>query len=187
MTLQDRQWMQLICQRILNAKRSVELCENKLRLLLKSDGFWSQYVDAVSAGTLSVILATVGDPRAYSSAGALLKACGLNLKEISSGKRKGELSISKRGPSMIRRWLFFWAMRSIQKEELQEWYRRFRTAPNGGQSRSSSYRKMIGLTCMMRKLMKSLWSSMKQGKPFEYGKLIETKAKPKRRRSKTKR
>lgn len=55
---------------------------------------------------------------------------------------------------MIRRWLFFWAMRSIQKEELQECYRRFRTAQNGGQSRSSRYPKMIGLTCMMRKLMK---------------------------------
>jgi hypothetical protein len=39
---------------------------------------------------------------------------------------------------------------------------------------------------MMRKLMKSLWSSMKQGKPFVYGKLIETKAKPKRRRPRTK-
>jgi len=32
----------------------------------------------------------------------------------------------------------------------------------------------------------TLWSSMKQGKPFEYGKLIETKAKPKRRRPRTK-
>ena len=46
-----------------------------------------------------MILSTVGDPRAYSSAGALLKGCGLNLKEISSGKRIGEKSISKRGPS----------------------------------------------------------------------------------------
>jgi hypothetical protein len=41
---------------------------------------------------------------------------------------------------------------------------------------------MKGLVCMMRKLMRSLWSSMKQGEAFDYTKVVEKKAKAKRRR-----
>ena len=182
MTNQDQQWLQETSQRLLDAKTRAKACEIKLRKELEKDVFWSKYVDAVSAGTLSVILSTVGDPRAYSSAGALLKGCGLNLKEISSGKRIGEKSISKRGPSMLRRWLFFWAMRAIQKEELREWYFRFHNVNYGHRDRPSDHRKMKGLVCMMRKLMRSLWSSMKQGEAFDYTKVVEKKAKTKRRR-----
>ena len=182
MTNQDQQWLQETSQRLLDAKTRAKACEIKLRKELEKDVFWSKYVDAVSAGTLSVILSTVGDPRAYSSAGALLKGCGLNLKEVSSGKRIGEKSISKRGPSMLRRWLFFWAMRAIQKEELREWYFRFHNVNHGHRDRPSDHRKMKGLVCMMRKLMRSLWSSMKQGDAFDYTKVVEKKAKAKRRR-----
>jgi transposase len=188
MTDQDKLWLQETSQRILAAKISIRACENKLKVILKNDVFWSQYVDTVSAGTLGVILFTIGDPRAYSSAGAILKGCGLNLKEVSSGKRVGEKAISKRGPSMIRRWLYFWAMRAIQREELREWYFRFHSPHHGQGDRSSKHRKMKALTCMMRKLIRSLWSSMIQGKPFDYSRIVESKSKRKgRRRQRTKR
>jgi transposase len=187
MTTQDQQWLKEIAQHILRIDNGVKGCEKKLRVLLMKDVFWSGYVKSVSAGTLGVILSTIGDPRAYTSAGALLKGCGLNLKEVSSGKRKGELAISKRGPSLIRRWLHFWALRSIQRAELRDWYHQFHTSQYGGRPRSSTHRKMKGLTCLMRKLMKSLWRSMKDGQPFEYSKLIASKEKRKRRaRSRTK-
>lgn len=182
---QDQLWLQEIGQRILNAKSSVNACENKLRTLLKKDVFWAQYVDVVGPATLSVILSTVGDPRAYSSAGALLKGCGLNLKEVSSGNRIGEKAISKRGPSMVRRWLFFWAMRAIQKEELREWYFQFHRIVPGHGDRPSKHRKMKGLICMMRKLIRSLWSSMKHGEAFEYTRVVAMKPKRRRRRSKS--
>ena len=140
----------------------------------------------MSAGTLGVILSTIGDPRVYSSAGAILKACGLNLTELSSGKRIGEKAISKRGPSMVRRWLYFWAMRAIQREELREWYLRFHSPDFGHRDRPIAHRKMKGLICMMRKLMRSLWSCVNQGKPFDYNKVVESLAKPKRRRRRRK-
>ena len=149
---------------------------------MKKDEFWSQYVDTVGAGTLGVILSTVGDPRLYSSAGALLKACGLNLKERSSGKRIGEKAITKRGPSLLRSWLFFWAMRAIQCDELREWYLRFHSSGFGHRDHPTSHRKMKGLICMMRKLIRSLRSSMQQGKRFEYSKVIQKIPNSKRRR-----
>lgn len=182
MTSYDKEWIQDICHRIVDSKRSMSACERKLRALLGKDAFWSQYVDTVSAGTLGVVLATVGDPRMYGSAGALLKACGLNLKELSSGKRVGEKAISKRGPSILRRWVYFWALRSVQREELQEWYRRFHTHGYGHRDRPSRHRKMKGIICLMRKLMRALWSSTKQAQPFDYGKVVGSLAKPQRRR-----
>jgi hypothetical protein len=53
---------------------------------------------------------------------------------------------------------------------------------HGHRDRPSDHRKMKGLVCMMRKLMRSLWSSMKQGDAFDYTKVVEKKAKAKRRR-----
>ena len=182
MTKHDKLWMQEISQRILDAKRSVSACTKKIRVILEKDPFWSKYLCPVGAGTLGVILSTLGDPRNYDSAGALLKACGLNLAELSSGKRIGEKGISKRGPALTRRWLYFWAMRSVQKTELKEWYHRFHSPGYGHHDRPIKNRKIKGIICMMRKLLKSLWSSMHQDQPFEYSKVIAKPAKPKRRR-----
>ena len=50
------------------------------------------------------------------------KAMGLNLKERSSGKHQGKLRITKRGPSIARRWLYFAAMRTIQEPAVRRWY-----------------------------------------------------------------
>ena len=186
MNPQNVKWVQEICERVLAAGKNIAVCKKQLSASLKQDAFWSQYVDAVGAGTLGAILSTVGDPRAYSSAGALLKASGLNLKERSSGKRIGEKAITKRGPSLLRRWLFFWAMRAIQRDELSEWYLRFHSSGFGHRDRPTSHRKMKGLICMMRKLIRSLWSSMQQGTKFEYSKVIQKTQHSTRRRRKTK-
>ena|GEM_PF-6176096 len=58
-------------------------------------------------------------------------ALGLNLKERSSGTRPGQLAISKRGPAMSRRWLFYRAMRAVQRDELKGWYEAFIQVGNG--------------------------------------------------------
>jgi transposase len=184
MNKHDCLWMQEICERLLDSKSQVSACENKLRKVLQKDAFWSRYLGPVSAGTLGVILSKLGDPRKYSSAGAFLKAAGLNLKELSSGSRIGEKAITKRGPSMVRRWMYFWAMRSVQREELREWYYRFHNQHYGNRDRSSAHRKMKGLTCMMRKLMRSLWSSMSKDEAFDYNQVVGAIAPPKRRKRK---
>jgi transposase len=45
MASHDKQWLQEVCQRILDSKRSMSACDKKLRVLLKKDAFWSGYVD----------------------------------------------------------------------------------------------------------------------------------------------
>ncbi len=83
----------------------------------------------VGPGTLAVLLTTVGDLRKYPNSGALLKALGLNLKERSSGQRQGQLAITKRGSALARRWLFFWAMRAVQRPSLQPGSHAFKQPP----------------------------------------------------------
>jgi hypothetical protein len=47
---------------------------------------------------------------------------GLNLVERSSGDYKGRMRISKRGSARTRQWLFFAALRLIQKCGVRPWY-----------------------------------------------------------------
>ena len=80
----------------------------------------------------------------------VLKALGLNLKERSSGRRKGELAITKRAPGQARRWIYFWALRAVQRPELQQWYADFIRV--GRKSDNAEHRKMKALVALMRKL-----------------------------------
>jgi transposase len=175
-------WMKEISQRCLKAHLEVKKCDRNIRDLLEKDTFWSKYASTVGAGTLGVILTSVGDPRGYPNGGSLLKAFGMNLKERSSGKRMGEKAITKRGPSIARRWLFFWALRAIQREELKEWYKRFCSESSGVKDRTKSHRRMKGVICMMRKLIRSLRKAVSEGIAFEYAKVIGERPKSKRRR-----
>lgn len=68
--------------------------------------------------TAAVFLALVGDPSSFSSSRTLFKLLGLNLREHSSGKFKGQLKISKRGNGVVRRWLYMAALRLIKADPI---------------------------------------------------------------------
>ena len=141
----------------------------------------SRYADSVGASTLAVIWSKAGDPRDYDSSGAFLKALGLNLKERSSGRRAGQLAITKRGPSAARRWIFFWSLRAVQRAELKPWYDAFIQVGRPA-SGAQEHRKMKGVVAIMRKLSRGLWAAMHRDEAFDYGQLLEDKPPRKRRR-----
>jgi len=122
----------------------------------------------------------------YDSSGAFLKSLGLNLKESSSGKRQGELAITKRGPSLVRKYLYYWALRAIQTPELKRWYSDFqrvgRNSCNG-----SEHRKIKGLVALMRKLSRSLWYAHTREEAFDYAKVFPGRPLEKRRRQRRER
>ena len=72
--------------------------------------------------TACVLWVALGAPKNYHCGEAYRKAMGLNLKERSSGKHKGKLKITKRGPAIARRWLYFAAMRLSQEPDVRRWY-----------------------------------------------------------------
>ncbi|MCQ6564113.1 IS110 family transposase [Paenibacillus mendelii] len=55
---------------------------------------------------VAAILAGAGDLRQYEHGRQLLRKAGLNLAESTSGKRKGQIIISKRGDSSLRKYLY---------------------------------------------------------------------------------
>lgn len=180
-------WLGEVASNILSARRHVRDAEGQLGKLLAAEPVLCRYT-AIGAATLGVIWAYVGDPRDYSSGGAFLKALGLNLKERSSGRRQGELAITKRGPSAPRRWIFFWALRALQREEIQPWYTEFtRVGRKSSADGKGEHRKLKGVVALMRKLCRGLRHAMVHQEEFDYGKLFDQSKKPRRRRRRNRR
>ncbi len=122
--------------------------------------------DLVGGLSIALVLMSVGDPRTYDSSQALMKAFGLNLKVHSSGKKKGQLSIAKRGPSMPRRYLYLAALRLIQKDPTtRAWYIR-RLERNG-------VKKVKAVVAVMRKLVRAIWQIARTGEPFDATRLFD--------------
>jgi transposase len=160
----EQEWIQEISRQALASYRQVQACECELKRLASSHKRIQQ-LQELGVVTMCVLWSQVGDPRNYSSARAYLKALGLNLKELSSGQRLGELAITKRGPSMARRWLFFLALRAIQRPEVKPWY-------EAKQARDRRHGKMKGLIAVMRKLCRSIWHVSQTGEAFDWSKVF---------------
>jgi transposase len=118
----------------------------------------------VGFATACVLHAAAGDPGQYGSPRAYLQALGLNLTERSSGRHKGRLRLSKRGPSLARRWLYFAAMRLVNKEGVRQWYQE--------KIQRDNYRGGRALTAIMRKLAWSLQVVRAKGLRFDSGRLF---------------
>lgn len=183
-------WLGEIADNALTLLRRTQEAEQQVSHWMAAEPVWSRYT-GIGAATLAAIWVYVGDPRDYSSGGALLKALGLNLKERSSGQRKGELAITKRGPSQARRWIYFWALRAIQREELRTWYEEFirvgRQSSDKSRDGKQEHRKMKGVVAVMRKLSRGLRHAMIHGEDFNYGKLFEEREQARRRRRRNRR
>ena len=178
-------WLQEIAAELRRNLDEVKACEKRLKAIAQANESIAPYVKKVGATTLCTIWSTVGDPRKYCSSGAFLKALGMNLKEMSSGKYHGQLKITKRGPSLARKLLYYWALRAIQHPSLKQWYFKFQRVGSSKQS-NTEHRKMKGLITMMRKLCKALWYVYRHGLEFDYakvfpGKPLQTKKSPRKR------
>ena len=117
--------------------------------------------------TAAVLTAKLGSLSSYSDVGSLLKGVGLNLKERSSGRRQGELAITKRGSSQPRQCLYLTVLRWIQKDPwAQRWYEQ-KVQRDGG-------KKGRALIALMRKLLSGLWW-VARGEPFDSTKLFDVR------------
>jgi transposase len=78
-------------------------------------------------GIVSVagLIGEVGDFSKFRTQSEIMKLAGLDLYEISSGKRKGQRRISKRGRSLIRKILYYAAIQMVRKNGIMyDYYER---------------------------------------------------------------
>ena len=164
----EAELLQHLALEIVRLRSQRKAQERQVRDLTAEDEVIQQLAPVVGDVTAAVVFVRGGDPRSYPSASAYLKSLGLNLKERSSGKRQGQLAITKRGPSVVRHWLYLAALRWIQDDAAASaWYRR-KIERDGG-------KKLRALVALMRKLARAFWALATTGESFDSRKLFDVR------------
>ncbi len=98
-------------------RRFISEIEAEMRATLERIPFSGRLLSIKGLGLVSVagLIGEVGDFSKFSTQSEILKLAGLDLYEISSGKRKGQRRISKRGRGLLRKILFYAAIQMIRK------------------------------------------------------------------------
>jgi len=110
--------------------------------------------------SMAVILGETGDMLRYRRAEEVIKLAGLNLFEISSGKHKGQKHITKRGRALLRKCLFFAALRMVKERGVfREDYCRL-TQVNGMQ-------KTKAFVALSRKLLRVIFALARDGVMYQ--------------------
>ncbi len=150
------------------ARHEFRRSQRQLRRLAKGHAILQGQGPAVGIPTACVLWSCIGDPRDYDSGGAYRKAMGLNLAERSSGIYQGQLRISKRGPPRSRQWLYFAAMRLVQKVGVQCWYQ-----AKKARDAQKAKRALVGV---MRRLPLALHRVSVHGETFDARRLFPAEA-----------
>lgn len=130
----ERAQVQRVVSEMLRHREEVREVDRELRALLESRpelGAMARWVGLVTTG---VLLGCVGDPLDFHHAGAYEKACGLNLKEQSSGTaaRRG-LHITHRGSACARKYLYMFVLRWKARDRAAcAWVERRQSWPRKG-------------------------------------------------------
>jgi transposase len=163
-TAVDRRRVQECAAAALSTRHEVRKASKTLESLAQSHAIIARQAAVIGWTTACVLWAHLGDPQKYHCADAYRKAMGLNLKERSSGRHKGKLKITKRGPGAVRRWLYFAAMRLVQTAEVAEWH-----AVKKGQRGKGGTRALVAV---MRKLALGLHALGMRDEPFDARRLF---------------
>jgi transposase len=167
MTKEERVTLGVIAQSIERETRQMDAIDKQLGDLCRLDPEMARMASVIGPACTTAIVGYIGRPSSFANAGALEKAMGLNLRERSSGEKKGRLSITKRGPGQVRKLLYLAALRTLMSDPVvAAWY----------QGRAAYRRDMKGaaVVAVMRKLARALWH-VARGSDFDSTKLFDTR------------
>jgi len=165
----ERHLLQVLASELLRTRKALQAVERRIAERVNQDPPLQWIAQAFGKTTSLVLETTLGSPLAYTDPHAYIKAMGLNLKERSSGKHKGRLKITKRGPGRARHYLFLAALRFVQKDPVvQAWYHK-KVVRDGRLPRYNA------LVAVMRKLGMAIWH-VARGQAFDSCKLFDLKA-----------
>ena len=163
----EARMLQALAEEILRCRKAANKARAEVERLSEAHEAAGRMGQTIGKATAAVLVSKVGDPQEYASASSLVKSLGLNLKERSSGKHKGQLKITKRGPSVCRYYLYLAALRLIQDDPVvRAWYGK-KVARDGGRMKNRA------VIAVVRKLVKGLWH-VARGEPFDSRLLFDT-------------
>jgi len=142
--------------------------ETQIETLMGKDAAFARMRPAVGTMAAAAAITYLGQPGKYSCSRAWLKAAGLNMFEISSGTHKGEVKITKRGPSVVRQLLYMAALRAIDHDPIvTAWYR--------GRKAYGQDRKNAAVVAVMRKLHAAQFYVGKHDVEYDSSKLFDVR------------
>ena len=159
--------LQTLVQEILRCRKAANKARAEVERLSEAHEAAGRMGQVIGKATAAILVSKAGDPQEYASATSLVKSLGLNLKERSSGKHKGQLKITKRGPGVCRYYLYLAALRLIQDDPVvRAWYDK-KVARDGGKIKNKA------VIAVVRKLVRGLWH-VARGEPFDTRLLFDT-------------
>jgi transposase len=162
----ERRYLQALTAEMRHSRQQQKEVKDVLEATVKADTGLSKLTCVIGLITTAVLLSCRLDPRNFINARSFQKALGLNLKEKSSGRDIGRLKITKRGCSIVRRYLYFAALRLINNDPVvKAWY----------QQKVDVRAKNKTIIALMRKLAKALWY-VARGERFDATKLLSVTA-----------
>jgi len=163
---EERRYLQALAEEMRHSRQCRQQAKHALEAIVKTDDGLAELAYTIGLVTTAILLGCRLDPRNYPNARCFQKALGLNLKEKSSGRYQGQLKITKRGCSMVRRYLYFAALRLIKNNPVvKAWF----------EAKAHPKMKNKTVIALMRKLAKALWY-VAQGQRFDATKLVQVKA-----------
>ncbi len=163
----ERHWLKVLGQALLRTHRELQAIERCIQAEVKADVVLTHLAKVVGATTSMALEASQGSPLDYPNAGSYVKGMGLNLKERSSGKHKGQLKITKRGPGRPRKYLHLATLRMSRQDPVMEaWYQ--------NKIKRDGNRKGKATVALMRKLAMALWH-VARGEDFDSRKLFNVR------------
>lgn len=167
MTAGEEEKLRTVTEQIELQTRRMDRVDARLAELVQSDEVLSRMGAVVGPACAASIGSLIGSPLDFSSARALEKATGLNLKERSSGNKEGKLSLTKRGPAQVRQLLYMAALRLVKDNPIvASWYR--------ARAAYKAETKTKAVVAVMRKLARALWH-VARGDAFDATKLFDTR------------
>jgi len=164
MVPEEEQFVRTLAMQLSAASQSTDALDEQMREMAKEDEVFARLSSWMGVYTAAVIVTRV-DPRQYTSARQLEKACGLNLREKSSGEKAGRITITKRGSGLVRQVLYLFALRMLKESAaVRAWYKRRR-----GYTEESKQRAVVAV---MRKLVRALFH-VARGGVFDASKLFD--------------
>ena len=140
--------------------RFISEIEAEMGATLERVPFSGRLLSIKGLGTVSVagLIGEVGDFSKFSTQSEIMKLAGLDLYEISSGKRKGQRRISKRGRSLLRKILFYAAIQMIRKNGIM--YDYYARLTGRGMER------MRALIAVSRKLLRIIHAIVRDNRDY---------------------
>jgi transposase len=108
--------------------------------------------------TVAGLIGEIGDFTKFTTQSEIAKLAGLDLYEVSSGKRQGQRRISKRGRSLLRKILYYAAMQTIRKNGIMhDYYQRLI---------GRGMKNMMALIAVSRKLLRIIFAIVRDDTEF---------------------